>query len=136
VGEHLAFIVGRPPGVEVSIAARRLEGGGCPLFQRFGRLNVVMAINQGRRRSLYDRGFGVDKGVAFGGDDFGGKVEAAELAGHPLRRPADVVAVFALRADAGNAKELAQVLFELGPVRVEILDQRWFRPRRATKGWG
>ena len=44
--EHLPLVVGRPAGVELPVANRRLEGRAEPLVQRVGRLNVVVPVDE------------------------------------------------------------------------------------------
>ena len=121
VGEHLAFVVGGPPGVEVAVAAAWLEGGGDPFFQRIGRLHVVVAVDQGRRGVRHGRRLGVHQRMPRRRDHLGGKPEAAELVGHPLRRPVHVVAAGRVGADAGNPQEFAQFLLEPGGMRLDVL---------------
>ena len=121
VGEHLALVVGGAAGVEVAVAAGRLERGGDPLFQRIGRLHVVMAVDQGRRGTGHGRRLGIDQRMPGRGDHLGGEPHAAELVGHPVGRPVHVVPVVRIGADAGNPQKLAQFLLEPCGVGIQIL---------------
>ena len=85
--EQLAFVVGGAAGVEVAVAAGRLERGGGPLFQRLGRLHVVMAVDQGRRGAGHGRRLGVDQRMARGRDHFGRQTASGGTGRPPIRPP-------------------------------------------------
>ena len=78
VREHLPLVVGRAAGVEVAVADRRLEGRRDPLVERIGRLHVVVAVDQHRRRAGHRRRLGIDDRMAGRLDQFDREASAGE----------------------------------------------------------
>ena len=121
--EHLAFVVGGAAGVDVAVAPRRFERRRNPLFQRVGRLDIVVTVHQSGRRAGHGRRLGIDQRVAFRGNHFHGKAQSAQMVGHPAGGLGHVGLVLRIGTDAGNPQELAQVVFKprgmLGQVIVD-----------------
>ena len=121
MGKHLTFVVGGAAGVEIAVAAGRLEGGGDPLFQRFGRLHVVMAVDQRRRGARHGRRLGIHQRMPGRGNHFGREPQVAKLVGHPVGRSLHVAATSRIGADAGNSQQFAQFVLEPGGMSLQIL---------------
>ena len=64
--DHLALVVDRTAGVEVSIALCGLEGRREPLVERVGRLNIVVTVDEHGRLAGGMQPVGVDQRMAFG----------------------------------------------------------------------
>jgi hypothetical protein len=99
--EHGALVVGRAAGVDATLADGRLERGSRPLGLVAGRLHVVVAVDEDRRRAGDAESFAEHDRMAVGRDD--ASVCERELRGDPLgclahRRPPRWIA-----ADARDA---------------------------------
>ena len=120
VGEHLALVVGGAAGVEVAVANRRLERRREPGLQRLGRLHVVVAVDQQGRFARRTEPFGVDDGVPLGGDQLGFQPHRRQVVADEVGRSPSVGVVIRLGADAGNPDQVLELLFEVGPMLLEI----------------
>src|SRR5262249_52575257 len=109
--------------VDVSIANRGLERGRVPLAERVGRLHVVVAVNQDRRRAGDRFGLRVNDGMAGRFTQLGLQTQPAELSGDPLGGAADVLAMLAVAADAGNPEQVAQFALESLAILLQVLVQ-------------
>ena len=135
MGKHLTFIVGRASGVEIAVAFGRLERIGIPRFERFGGLNVVMAVDQQRRLTGDSRGFRVNERMLFGLDQLGGQAGVFHEVADEFGRASRVFVAIGLGADARNPQERLEPLLEVGSmgfqIRVHRFDRHVFFPFRA-----
>ena len=105
----LSFVVGGTARVNVAVANGGFERGSGPKVQGFGRLNVVMSIEQDGWFAGRVERFGIDERVQRRGNDFNRfKSSGTEIVGDPAGSALDVGLVFGLGADAGDAKKLVQ----------------------------
>ena len=107
VDVNLAFVVRRAPAVDIAVADGRLEGRRRPQIERFGRLHVVVPVEENRRLTRGVQRFSVDERVQLCGHDLDiFQTGRAQLFSHPARRPFNIGPVFALGANAGNPQQL------------------------------
>jgi hypothetical protein len=121
VEEELALVVGSPPGVEVSSSYSGFEGGGVPLVQRFGWLDVVVSVYEQSRGSL--RGFSPlpeHHGMSGGLEDRRLQAGVGHAVRDPLGRVLDVTAVLAPGAHGGNSQKCEQFLVKPLHLPVDI----------------
>src|SRR5579863_9917301 len=106
----LAFIIGGAAAEEVAVANGGFEGWRSPEVERFRGLNVVVAIKEDRRFAGSFEGFGIDKRVKIGGNDFNFlETGGAEMVGDPASSALNVPLVLTLGANAGDAQKFAQL---------------------------
>ena len=124
--EHLPFVVGRPPGVEVAVANGRLERRREPWLQGLRRLHVVVAIHE---QGWFTRGlepFRINQGMAFGRDQLGLQSHRGQIVADEGSRSPRIGIVVRLGADAGNPDEVLELCFEvismLFEIRVDCLE--------------
>ena len=105
MGERLALVVVGAAAEDFPVDDGRFERGRAPLADRVGRLNVVMSVDQNRRRAGDFGRLTENKRICLRLDDIGGKPEfAVENVGEPFGHPAHVRFVFRLGTDARNPK--------------------------------
>jgi hypothetical protein len=108
--EHLSLVVGRAARVQPAIADRRLERRRGPLVERIGRLDVVMTVDEQRRRPRHVGPRAPDDGMRLAAEEFDVPAsEPPQLGGHPLRGGAAVGIVSGQRRNGRNAEELTQL---------------------------
>ena len=108
---ELALVVDRAARVDVLIALGRLEWRSVPLVQRLGRLHVIVRIAQRRRLARGVQPVGVNQRMALGGNDLDIlEADALQIVGHHLGGLADIVFVLFGGADAGDAKQIFQLV--------------------------
>jgi hypothetical protein len=112
VEQQLALVVGCPAGTQHVTIDRRVERVGVPQLQRVDRLHVVMGVDEhGRRVRVGARPFGEHgrqpRAVVPHLD--GWETGAPRGVGEPLRAARDVVVMFGLGADAGDAQPLVEI---------------------------
>ena len=105
MGERLALVVVGAAAEDLPVDDGRFERGRAPLADRVDRLNVVMSVDQNRRRAGDFGRLTENKRVCLRLDDIGGKPEfAVENVGEPFGHPAHVRFMLRLGADARNPK--------------------------------
>ena len=108
---ELAFVVHRAARVDVLLRSVGSHGGVVPLVQRLGGLDIVVRIAQRGRLAGGVQPVGVNQRMALGGDDLDIlKADALQVVGHHLGGLADIVFVLFGGADAGNAKQIFQLV--------------------------
>src|SRR3989449_527613 len=108
--EHLPFVVRRPPGEQLGVAHRGLEGRRGPLVERVGRLDVVMAVQQQRRCPGYVRSDAPhDRMSAAREELYLAAAQPPQFAGDPLRRGATIGVVRREGRDRRDAEEIRQL---------------------------
>ena len=123
VHEDLALVVGRAARVDLAVADGRFKRRRLPQLDRIDRLDVVVAVEEDRRRTFGAQPVAVDDGVA-GRFDEPDVVEAdaAHLLGRPLGAAPDVAGVLRQGADARNREVGLQLLDVAVTVRVDEVD--------------
>src|SRR5215467_11512957 len=112
---NLPFVVGGSAAEEIAVANGRFKGGRGPEIEWFGRLHVVMAIEEDRWLPGSFQGFGIDERMQVCRNDLHGfESGGAQVFGNPARAALDVRFVLALGANAWDAQEF----IELGEVLV------------------
>ncbi len=148
VGEKLALVVADAPGIDAPVADRRLKRQANPLLERFGRLDVVVAVDQDRVGIVASDPLAVDDRQAVGRHD----PRRDAVLGQDCR---DEFGAFVhadpLRTDRRLAEEAKQRFEERFPPRtnlllnhrrgkhMQILPSRWasLTGRRCRGGgWG
>jgi hypothetical protein len=124
VAEHLALVVAGSPAEHAAGPHGGLERRRVPLVERIDRLDVVMAVDQGREGAVGVEPVAVHGGLAGGGQD----LDVLESGGgHPLGAPlgrgGDVAVVDGLRADGRDPHPAGQRLEHLGPFGGEEVAQ-------------
>ena len=106
----LTFVIGGAAAEEIAVANGGFEGRRSPELERFGGLNVVMAVKEnGRFAGSFER-FGIDERMEIGGNDFDFlETGGAKMVGHPAGGAFDVRLVLAFRADAGDTQKFTQL---------------------------
>ena len=112
VQEELAFVVHRSAREDVSVAHRRLERRRRPQLERLGGLNVVVAVDENRRRSRRISPLADDDRVAGSRIDLRRHADLVERCLHPLGRASRVGVVIRFRADARDAEKLEQLVVD------------------------
>ena len=120
VREHLALVVGGAAGVDIAVAAGRLERRRKPFGQRIGRLHVVMAVDQQRPACRAPAATRHRRSDCRPLEFFPLSSRAIETAPAPNRRPDRHRRAARVGADAGNAEQFAQIVFEARGVLIEI----------------
>jgi hypothetical protein len=78
-----------------------------PFIKRFGRLRVIMAVDQHGRATGCALPIGVDNGVAFCRNDFDVfKTNPAQMIGKPCGASLQVLPVIGLRADGRKSHKI------------------------------
>ena len=113
VGHELAFVVGGATTVDAAVADGGFEGGGEPLVEGFGGLDVVVAVEEDGAAAGEVFVFGDEDGVAGGLMEVGGEAEGGEAVLEPEGAGAGVIAMSGAGGDAGEAEEGEEV-FEAG----------------------
>ena len=124
VGDEGALVVHRPPAVEAAVALGRLEGRRDPLLRAAGRLDVVVAVDEQRRRALGVQPVPVDVGVLAGHLEEPHVLEAGlaqEIRGL-LGRAAHLLGREALGGHARDADELGQARRHVVDVRFDVAE--------------
>ena len=106
MGEHLPFVVGRASGVKIAVADGRFERGREPGFERFGGLDVVMAVDEDRRLAGCFEAFGVNDRVSLGLDQLGFEPHRDEVVADELGGAAGVIVVIRLALTLGMRSRL------------------------------
>ncbi len=115
--EVLPLVVAHAARVEPPVADRRLEGGREPLVQRVGRLDIVMAVEDHRRRARRVVPLGEHHRPPGGRDDPRRQPDALHHVRDVRRHLGDAQPV---RADARPPHIVDQAVEEFLPVRVHI----------------
>ncbi len=115
VGLHLhpelAFVVDRATRVDVLVALGRLPRRRVPLVQRLGRLHIKVRIAQRGGLAGGMQPVGVNQRMPLGRDDLDIlEADALQVGGDHLGGLADIAFVFFGGADAGNAKQVFQLV--------------------------
>ncbi len=104
MGKNLPLIIRCAACVEVIIADGWLKGGAEPKVKWFGRLHIVMAVNEHGGRARCVQPIGINQGMAGCGDDTAVlQANGRERRHQPFGRPLHIGRVFRLGADAGDA---------------------------------
>ena len=137
--EHLSLVVAGAPTIDVVATDNRLEGWRAPFLKRFGRLYIVMAIDENRwgpRRSLPP--FSIDDRVARSRDDLHlVQADSVETTRQPRGTICRVLGMLRLRADGGETDKGTQLGLEARPVVASIgecISQRIRSRCRGTCG--
>jgi len=133
--EDLALVVHRAAGIEVPLPHRGLEGRGHPLLQRLHRLDIVVSIDEHRRGPFDLRRFGPDRGMSAPFQELDLRAaQAPELRHHPIGGLATVGGMIGEGADAGDGKELGELLQP--PIAVCLGDRHWIPKKRECGVFG
>ena len=117
----VALVVARPAGEHPAVDDDRIERRRRPLVDRIGRLDVVVAVDDDRRRPGRMEPVGVDDGVAAGRRGLGVvHSDRAESLGQPVGRALAVGGVDRLGRHAGDPQEREVVLETALLVGVEV----------------
>ena len=129
----LALVVRGAPGEQVIAGHRRLKGRRLPLLQRVGWLDIIVAVDQDRRRLRAGRQpLGHDHRMSRGGDHLGLlKAGGLQFGAQPVCSALHVGLVRGLGADAGYAQELLQFGEGLLPVALCVVQCVHVSPRLA-----
>jgi hypothetical protein len=105
--KHLSLIVARASPVDVVAANDRREGRRKPFLERFGRLNVIVPVDENCRPAARSATPGrVDDWVGMGRDESQHvRSERPEMLCEPRGATSDVVGVSGLRADRSETDE-------------------------------
>src|SRR5262245_60021948 len=102
----------------------RLERRRFPQIERFGRLHIIMTVNQKMRARLpvgrWPRGFRDDDGIAFGWAESRFQSDALAMLHDPLGAGLQILLVRGLGGNAGETKILAKFINGAGFVLFEI----------------
>ena len=131
VSEHLALVVRGPASIKVAVADCRLERRREPGLQRFGRLDVIMAVDEQGGFTRGPEPFRINNRMALGGDQLGFQPHRGQIITDEGCRPLGIGIVVRLGADAGNPDQSFELRFEVVPMPLEIrvhLFQRHERP--------
>ena len=110
VGEHLPLVVGRASSVKIPRPDRRLERRRAPFIERFGRLDVIVPVDQDGAFPRRVQPVGSDDRVVSGVVQLDVlQSDRAQLAGQPDRATPDIAGMPRLRADAGKADEFGKL---------------------------
>jgi hypothetical protein len=111
---NLTFIVGGSASKDIPVAHFGLKGGRGPEFEGLGRLHIVVAVKEDGWLAGGFEGFGVNKRVEAGGNDFNCfEAGRTKTFGDPFGGAIDVRFVFAFSTDGRDAEkfiELAKML--------------------------
>ena len=123
VHEDLALVVGGAARVDLAVADRRLEGRRLPQLDRIDGLDVVVAVEEDRRRPLRCQPVAVHDRVARRLDQPDVlHADAAQFIRRPFGALAHVGLVLRQRADAGNREIRLQFLDVAIAVGVDEVD--------------
>ena len=104
--EHLSLVVGGATAMETAVAQRRLERRRHPLVEGIRRLDVVVPIDQERRRIGSMQPVRRDDRMASRvHDPHMLQADRAQVIGQPCRAAPQILGMPRLRADAGEADE-------------------------------
>jgi len=118
---HLAFVITRSSGVDVAIAESWLKRRRDPLFERVGRLDVIVAIAKHGRLAGGVEPIGIDQRVTPGRNDFDVfETGALEARGNEFSGADDIRFVVGIGADAGDAQEIEKLLEQ---TRLLLMDE-------------
>src|ERR1700686_1301665 len=112
VEENLAFVVHGSSGEDLLVAHGWLERRRSPQLQRFGRLDVVVAIDENGRCSWRVSPLADDDRVTGGWVDLRRHTDFVERCLHPLGRPPRVGVVVRFGANARDAEKLEQLVVD------------------------
>ena len=108
---QLSLVVDRSTRIDAPVAHGGLERGRGPQLEGFGRLHVVVSVDQQRGRlGASVAPFTDHDGMSRRGLDRGGEPDSGERVGDELRRRGAVGCVLGARAHAGNAQKREQFL--------------------------
>src|SRR5438477_909349 len=109
--DHRSLVVGYPAPVETPVAQLRAERIAQPALEGIGRLHVVMAVDEDRRRFRRAEPLAVDDRVPRRRDraDFDG-AGLAQLRGDPVRCACHVVTMPRIGADTRDAREFDELV--------------------------
>ncbi len=123
VHEDLALVVRGAARVDLAVADGGLEGRRFPQLERIDGLNVVVSVEEHRRRAGRAEPLAVDDGIA--GRLFEPRrrqTDATELVARPLGAAANVGSVLRQGADAGDGQVFLQLVEIAVAVRVDEID--------------
>ena len=85
--EHLSLVIRRAARKQLAVPHRRIERWRRPLVERLGRLDVIVPVDQERRRTGHVRTHAPDHRVRAAGEELHlARAEPAQLVRDPLRR--------------------------------------------------
>src|SRR5260221_13797949 len=106
---NLALIVGGAAAVNVAVANGGFGGRSGPKMERFGGLDVIVAVKEDGGFAGRVKGLGIDQRMQRGGHDFHGReTGGAQMVGDPTRGALDVRLMLGFGADARDTKKLLQ----------------------------
>ena len=123
VHEDLALVVGRAARVDLAVADGGLKRRRLPELDGIDRLDVVVAVEEDRRRAFGAEPVAIDDGVAgrFEEPDIG-QADAAHLVGRPFGAAAHIAGMLRQRADARNREVSLQLLDVAVTIGVDEVD--------------
>src|SRR5947208_1364216 len=116
---HLSLVIDCPTSVEIAVTLSGLEGRSGPFVERFGGLNIIVAVAKDRRLVRRMQPVGIDKRMAIGMIRRHGlnkmdvlHTDTAELSGNELSGAANVACMLGQRGDGRYAKQCFQFIHE------------------------
>ncbi len=123
VNEELALVVGGAAREQLLVADGRLERWRRPLVERIDRLDVVVAVDEHRRRPRGAEPLAIDDRMAWRVDESRAfEPDGAHVLCHPLGAAADVTGVFGNGADARNGQKGLQFVEVAGLAGLDEID--------------
>src|SRR5690242_21625167 len=105
----LAFVVGCATAKEIAATNGGFERGRGPELERFGRLHIVMPVEENRGLPRGFQRLGVNERVQVRRNNFHSfESRCAQMIGNPARAPLNIRLMLALGTDAWDAQEFVQ----------------------------
>ncbi len=119
----LALVIAGAASENGTFDDTRLEGGSLPQIEGFGRLHIVVAVNDvmGAAFGALAEGAGQDDGVAAGGMHLGVQTDLLAVLQQPCGTGDEIALVLRLGGDAGESDIVAEVLKEPLLILIQIL---------------